>query len=131
MHYRIKKKKLKHAAVLAFLHPAFCEGLFRPCSCLVPLLCLNVKVTLNPPPATHFFLMTHIVWTPVACHFHWGGLRDGGVAALPAFNRDALTNRLRISLLDKASFILTLHIPQRLCVEMEKAGESTFLGGWG
>lgn len=41
------------------------------------------------------------------------GLRGGGVAGLPAFNRDALTNRLRISLLDKASFILTLHIPQK------------------
>ena len=63
--------------------------------------------------------------------FPLGGLRDGGVAALPAFNRDALTNRPRISLLDKASFILTLHIPQRLRVEMEKAGESKFLGGWG
>lgn len=53
------------------------------------------------------------------------------MAALPAFNRDALTNRPRISLLDKASFILTLHIPQSLCVEMERAGESTFFGGGG
>lgn len=53
----------------------------------------------------------------------------GGVAALPASNRDALTNRSRISLLDKASFILTLHRPQRLCMEMERAGQSAFLLG--
>lgn len=61
-----------------------------------------------------------------------GGLRDGGAAALPAFNRDALTNRPRISLLDKVSFILTLHVPQRLCMEIKRAGESKFLGCvWG
>ncbi len=58
-----------------------------------------------------------------------GGLRVGGVAAVPAFNRDALTNRPRISLLDKASFILTLHRPQRLCMEMERAGRGKFFGG--
>lgn len=95
----------------------FCEGFFRHCSSPLP----HVKVTPSPPPAAHFFLMRHIVWTPVGCHFHWGG-----VAALPAFNRDALTNRPRISLLDKASFILTLHIPQRLCMVM---GRVNFFGG--
>lgn len=48
------------------------------------------------------------------CHFHGGGVGGwgGGVAALQAFNQDALTNRSRISLLDKASFILMLHIEQ-------------------
>lgn len=54
--------------------------------------------------------------------FLLGGVMDGGVAALPAFNRDALTNRPRIRLLDKASFILTLHIPQRLCGDGEGGG---------
>lgn len=63
--------------------------------------------------------------------FPLGVLRDGGVAALPAFNRDALTNHPRISLLDKASFILTLHVPQILCIEIKRAGEGTFLGDVG
>lgn len=53
----------------------------------------------------------------------------GGVAALPAFNRDSLTNRPRIRLLDKASFILTLHIPQRLSGDGEGGGN--FSGEWG
>lgn len=53
----------------------------------------------------------------------------GGVAALPAFNRDALTNRPRIRLLDKASFILTLHTPHRLCGDgASGGGGGTFLG---
>lgn len=33
----------------------------------------HVKVTPDPPPATHFFLMRHIVWTPVGCYFYWRG----------------------------------------------------------
>lgn len=50
------------------------------------------------------------------------------MAALLAFNRDALTNRPRISLLDKASFILICHVVQRLHLEMQRVEESTFLG---
>lgn len=53
------------------------------------------------------------------------------MAALLAFNRDALTNRPRISLLDKASFILIRHVVQRLHLEMQRVEESTFLGGDG
>lgn len=53
---------------------AFCKKLFRPCSCLVPLPCLMWK----SPPATHFFPMRHIVWTPVGCHFDWGGIEGWG-----------------------------------------------------
>lgn len=74
------------------------------------------------------FLMRHIIWTPVGHLFYWGRLSKGGAAALPAFNRDALTNRPRISLLDKVSFILTLHAPQRLCIEIKRAGKVNFWG---
>lgn len=40
------------------------------------------------------------------CYHH-----EGECSASPAFNRDALTNRPRISLLDKASFIPTRCAP--------------------
>lgn len=71
-----------------------------------------------PPPPARLVLCRHLWGLP----FPWmRGLRDGGVAALQAFNQDALTNRSRISLLDKASFILMLQIERRL---VEKSGES-------
>lgn len=79
-------------------------------------------------PTLFLFLMRHIIWTPVGHLFYLGRLSDGGAATLPAFNRDALTNRPRISLLDKVSFILTLHAPQRLCIEIKRAGKVNFWG---
>lgn len=64
---------------------------------------------LSRSPVSPFFFsflkkIILIAQTPVGCHFHEGrGLRDGGVAHLPIL----MTNGARISLLDKASFILT------------------------
>lgn len=111
--------------MLAFLQPPSC----LLCGIVQPMLL--PQVTHNPSPATRFFISneTHYMDTCGLPFPLGGGLRDGGAAALPAFNRDALTNRPRISLLDKVSFILTLHVPQRLCMEIKRAGESKFLGG--
>ena len=60
----------------------------------------------------HFCLVRHTGHLRAATSSHRDG--GGGGPASATFNRDALTNRWRIRLLDKASFILTLRIPQRL-----------------
>lgn len=107
---------------------AFCAEHCSQCSCLL-LSCLMGKSAMPHLLLPLFlFLMRHIIWTPVGHLFYLGRLSDGGAATLPAFNRDALTNRPRISLLDKVSFILTLHAPQRLCIEIKRAGKVNFGG---
>lgn len=120
------------AAALAFLQSVmpFVEiCIARAPTSFSPVLCKG------PPPAIpcyrffHSEILAAHLWPSV---FHRGvnGGR-GGAVALPAFNRDALTNRPRIRLLDKASFILTLCAPQGLCAEIERAGDSTFFRGVG
>lgn len=73
---------------------------------------IQPQANLNQP--FFFFLTWHIVKTPAGRFFFWGG------AASPAFNQDVLTNRCRISLFNKASFILTLHITATAWLEERK-----------
>lgn len=120
------KKKKKHCAVLLLLLGPLWGEFCRRCS--------PCESHPSLPPAAHasFFSSETPCMDTCGLLFPLGGGGGERVASLPAFNRDALTNRRRIRLLDKASFILTLRVTQLLRVEMMKAGESTFLRGcWG
>lgn len=86
--------------------------MFLPHSSRLPYMRFSLKPTWTN--LFFFFLTWHIVKTPAGRFFFWGG------AASPAFNQDVLTNRCRISLFNKASFILTLHITATAWLEERK-----------